>query len=118
MIGFTVFVMVVFETFKWWRGDGNYCIMIMNIRYAIRMLEISRVGVIKFYITDKPLNEVLKCHAYFEQNNHAEFCLFFCLLKCLGGFFFPIFLFSDEADVDNEISREIDVMLENIQNSL
>lgn len=24
MIGFTVFVMVVFETFKWWRGDGNY----------------------------------------------------------------------------------------------
>lgn len=24
MIGFTIFVMIVFETFKWWRGDGNY----------------------------------------------------------------------------------------------
>lgn len=26
--------------------------------------------------------------------------------------------FSDEADIDNAISREIDVMLENIQKSL
>lgn len=84
MIGFTVFVMVVFETFKWWRGDGNYCIMIMNIRYAIRMLKISRVGVIKFYITDKPLNEVLKCHAYFKQNNHAGILGFFCFLFLLA----------------------------------
>lgn len=89
MIGFTVFVMVVFETFKWWRGDGNY----NDYEYAIMMLKISRVGVIKFYITDKPLNEVLKCHAYFKQNNHAGFCLFFCLLKCLGGFFFHLFVF-------------------------
>lgn len=83
----------------------------------IMRLKISCVVVITFYITDKPLNEVLKCHVYFKQNNHAGFRLFFCLLKCLGVFF-PIFLFSDEADVDNEISREIDVMLENIQNSL
>lgn len=30
--------------------------MIMNIRYAIMMVKISCVGVIKFYITDKPLN--------------------------------------------------------------
>lgn len=29
-----------------------------------------------------------------------------------------IILFSDETDIDNEISREIDVMLENIQKSL
>uniref|UniRef100_A0A8W8N8W7 Uncharacterized protein n=1 Tax=Magallana gigas TaxID=29159 RepID=A0A8W8N8W7_MAGGI len=49
MFGFTIFVMVVFETCKWWRKDGKY---------------------------------------------------------------------TDEADIDNEISREIDVMLENIQNSL
>lgn len=84
MIGFTVFVMVVFETFKWWRGDGNYCIMIMNIRYAIIMLKISRVGVIKFYITDKPLNEVLKCHAYFKQNNHAGFLGVFFLFFLLA----------------------------------
>lgn len=45
---------------------------------------------------------------------------FVCFFACLNVWvvFFPIFLFSDEADVDNEISREIDVMLENIQNSL
>lgn len=67
-------------------------IMIMNIRYAIMMLKISCVGVIKFYITDKPLNEVLKCHAYFKQNNHHGFCLFVCLLECFGGFF-SIFFF-------------------------
>lgn len=83
----------------------------------IMMLKISCAGVIKFYINDKPLNEVLKCHVYFKQNNHPGFCLFVCLLECFGGFFFHLF-FSDEADVDNEISREIDVMLENIQNSL
>lgn len=120
MIGFTVFVMVVFETFKWWRGDGNYCIMIMNIRYAIRMLKILRVGIHFFYITDKPLNEVLKCHAYFKQNNHAGFLGFFCcFFACLNVWVvFLTSFFSDEADVDNEISREIDVMLENIQNSL
>lgn len=28
------------------------------------------------------------------------------------------FFFPDEVDIDNEISREIDEMLENIQNSL
>lgn len=84
----------------------------------IMRLKISCVVVITFYITDKPLNEVLKYHVYFKQNNHAGFCLFVCLLECSGGVFFPIFFFSDEADVDNEISREIDVMLENIQNSL
>lgn len=79
----------------------------------IMRLKISWVVVITFYIIEKPLNEVLKFYAYFKQNNHAGFCLFVCLLECLGGFFFP-----DEADVDNEISREIDVMLENIQNSM
>lgn len=29
-----------------------------------------------------------------------------------------VFFFPDEVDIDNEISREIDEMLENIQNSL
>lgn len=24
MIGFTIFVMVVFETYKWWKKDGKY----------------------------------------------------------------------------------------------
>lgn len=43
-------------------------------------------------------------------------CFFACLNVWVG--FFSIFLFSDETDVDNEISREIDVMLENIQKSL
>lgn len=100
-IGFYRYPPWLDSQYLWWLfsrplngGEGMVTIMIMNIRYAIMMLKISCVGVIKFYITDKPLNEVLKCHAYFKQNNHAGFCLFFCLLKCLGGVFFPnLFVF-------------------------
>lgn len=99
-IGFYRYPPWLDSQYLWWLfsrplngGEGMVTIMIMNIRYAIMMLKISCVGVIKFYITDKPLNEVLKCHAYFKQNNHAGFCLFFCLLKCLGGFFSPSFCF-------------------------
>lgn len=99
-IGFYRYPPWLDSQYLWWLfsrplngGEGMVTIMIMNIRYAIMMLKISCVGVIKFYITDKPLNEVLKCHAYFKQNNHPGFCLFVCLLECFGGIFFHLFFF-------------------------
>lgn len=126
-IGFYRYPPWLDSQYLWWLfsrplngGEGMVTIMTMNIRYAINY-EVKNIvcrgnNILHNWQT---IEWSIKMPCIF-QTKQSCWVLFVCLLAWMFGWgFFPIFfLFSEEADVDNEISREIDVMLENIQNSL
>lgn len=97
--------MVVFETFKWRRGDSNY----NDYEYSFCDYGVKNMN---FFIIEQTFKRSIKMPCIYEtkQSCYGFVCLFLS--------FFVFYPFSDEADIDNKISREIDVMLENIQKSL